>query len=488
MYGVEKDSKLQCRPEMGFANQKIFYSQVSYRSYFMKNLLKLKSSMKSSTILASSLWSLPLLLLATMLFSLSPFALAGENSKKSRVLDRMVATVNNETITESELGFQSKLLMLRLKQNEVELPSIEDLKKQILERMVLDKLQLQLAAEVGVEVDDTTLNKTLEEIASRDGLPLSELQKFVEEEGIPFEYFRDSIKRELTISRVQQQALSQQITISKTEVDNFLNSPEGQDQTGVEYHLGHILIPLESSSDNHVQKVQQEAQQIVKRLRSGGNFQQVAIQKSKGQQALNGGDLGFRKTAEIPSLFAKEVPRLKVGEVLGPIKNDSGFHIVKLFEKRLSGGGTLTVKNETHVRQILIKPGDKTSDKEAQLMLAKVRDQIVKGALFTKMAEKYSQEAASAPRGGDIGWVTDKAVVPAFFKQVSSLKPGEISQPFKTELGWHLIQVVENRLQQNASEMQRNKAMDILSQRKFEEHLSSWLKRLREDAEIKTYL
>jgi len=433
---------------------------------------------------------LPSLVSLTLgLASFSVLAKPGTSPKKFQSLDRMVAIVNNDTITTSELDYQTQLLLLRLRQNETELPPIAELKKQILERLIMEKLQLQIAAEAGIEIDDSTLNQTLHEIASRDGIPLEQMRGFLEEQGIPYNYFKDTVKKELTLSKLQQREVGQNITVSKVDIDNFLDSPQGQDKTGTEYRLGHILLSLsETPSPEEIQATKKQAEEMVKQLRAGANFSQMAMAKSAGQQALNGGDLGFRKGTEVPTLFAKQASLMQVNEVFGPIKNTSGFHIIKLLEKRGgSGAGDSKAYVSTHVRQILVKTNDKTSDRDAQLLLSNVRDQIAKGASFAKMAKKYSEETSSSGKGGDLGWVTQQSVVKPFYQEMSNLKPGQISQPFKTEMGWHLIQVEARKTQHNSSEAMRNKAMDILYQRKFDDQLASWLKQVREHAQVEIY-
>jgi len=254
------------------------------------------------------------------------------------VLDRMVASVNDEAITESELKRQTELLLVRLRQTETPLPALPVLHKQLLEKMIMEKLQLQLAAAEGIEVDEKTLNQAIQEIASRDGLSVSQMQEFLVEQGIPVEQFRQTIKTELTLSKIQQKELGHRINISKTEVEHFLKSPAGQDHSGVEYRLGHILIPLpESPSAEQLQAVERQATAIVKELKAGADFAKVAIAKSAGQQALSGGDLGWRQADEVPTIFAKLTPTLRVGEVYGPIRDASGFHIIKLLSKRSIG-------------------------------------------------------------------------------------------------------------------------------------------------------
>lgn len=274
-------------------------------------------------------------LLACSLGLLSFSIHAAPVTKRLPVLDRMVASVNNEAITESELNRQTELLLVRLRQTDTPMPALPELHKQLLEKMILEKCQLQIAATAGVTVDEKTLNAAIQEIASRDKLSITEMQQFLEEQGISFSQFRDTIKTELLLSKIQQQEIGPRITISKAEIDHFLASPVAQDQSATEYHLSHILIPLsEELSKTEIQQVEANANNVARELKQGADFAKTAIAKSAGQQALEGGDLGWRNIAAIPSTFAKIVPTLRVGEVYGPLRNDSGYHIIKLLAKR----------------------------------------------------------------------------------------------------------------------------------------------------------
>jgi peptidyl-prolyl cis-trans isomerase SurA len=321
-------------------------------------------------------------LILSLCFFAYPLASSAAPGKKLPLLDRMIASVNNEAITASELNKQTELLLVRLRQTDTALPPLSELRKQVLEKMVLEKLQLQLASQEGVVIDDTALEKAIQDIAQRDSLSVSQLQQFLEEQAIPFSQFRQTIKTEMTLSKLHQKEIGQHISVSNRDIEQFLESPAGLDQNDAEYRLGHILIALpdETPSTAEQQKLEAKAETIVKELKGGSDFAKTAIAKSAGQQALTGGDLGWRKMAEMPTLFSKVVATLRAGEVYGPIRDSSGFHIIKLFEKR-----NLNAK--------------KVSAKE-----------------------------------------------------------------------------------------QRNKAMEFLYQRKFDEQLVSWLRRLRADAEIKIYL
>lgn len=411
--------------------------------------------------------------------------------QKLPVLDRVVATVNQEAIPESELNRQMNLLMLRIKQSDNETPPLAQLKKQLLDKIILEKIQLQKAEEEGIKIEEKEVDHAIQQIASRDNLSSEQLQEFLEEQGVPFEQFRSNIKNELLISKLQQRELGQNINISPSEIEQFLNSPAGQDQSGAEYHLHHILIALpETPSAENIQKAKKEAQEILAQLRKGADFNKTAMGQSKSQHALNGGDLGWRKAAELPTIFANIVPALQVGEIYGPLQNTSGFHIIKLVDKRIEGVRTSSIMvKKHHVRQILIKPSDKLSDSEAKAVVAKLREELAQGADFTQLARKHSHELSSATKGGDLGWITKgSAFPPIFYQNVAKLQAGQISQPFKSSLGWHLVQVTEIRNELAPSSAMRNRATDLLYQRKMEERLGTWLRRARDEAEVAIYL
>jgi len=405
-------------------------------------------------------------------------------------LDRVVAVVNNEAIPESELNQQLQILLSELRHNQNEAtqaPAPAKLKKQLLDKIVMEKLQLQKAKETGIQIEEGELNRAMEDIASRNNLTLKALQSAQEERGVPFAQFRDIVKNQLIISRLQQRELGQNIHISPEEIDQFLNSSQGQDQTGAEYRLNHILIPITDKSSRSENRAKAQVDTILQQLKKGADFSKLAVVYSN-NSSLPGGDLGFRKTAELPTLFVKIVPALKVGEVHGPIRNDSGLHLIKLLEKRIDGVVANKTLKKIHARHILIQTSEKTSDIEAQALLNKIREQCLTGNDFAKLALKHSEEPSSVSKGGDLGWIVPNSVEPEFYQSISQLPPGDISQPFKTNSGWHLVQVLEARQTQVTSQATRNKAQDILFQRKVEQRMVTWLKRVRDEAEVQIYL
>lgn len=416
-------------------------------------------------------------------------AFAAEKMKTEDTLDRVVAVVNNEAIPESELNQQFQLMLSELRQNESNLPPRDKLKKQLLDKLVLEKLQLQRAKEAGIKVPETELDHTIQDIANRNHITVKQLEKAQEERGVAPSQFREIVKNQMTISRLQQRELGQNVHVSQEEIDQFLNSAKGQDQAGAEYRLCHILISFSDESSHSFNRAKAQVEKIKKQLKQGEDFASLAVTYSNNESAP-GGDLGFRKASDLPSLFADVVPKLRIGQVHGPIRNEGGYHFIKLVEKRIDGvlannNATLT---KIHVRHILMKNTDKTSDTEIQETLAKIREQCQTGGDFGKLAIKHSEEQSSAGKGGDLGWVSASSVDMEFYQSISHLRPGELSQPFKTSAGWHLAQVLEARQTPITSQAARNKASELLFQRKVEDRIATWLKRVRDEAEVEIYL
>ncbi len=404
----------------------------------------------------------------------------------TQLLDKIVAIVDNDIITNSELEQHKKLLLSQIDLEKTALPAEDILKKQILNQMILDKLQIQLANNTGLEVDAQNIDAAMKEMASDEGLTLAQLQNNIKNQGITLADFRTHLQQEIAINKLRQREIGREIVISSADIDGFLNSPVGQDRSGTEYHLRHILLSIpDAPTPQAIANVKQQAESILVELKHGADFTKMAITKSSGQQALNGGDLGWRRISEIPTLFVKYIPTMQINEIVGPMQSSNGFHIIKLIEKRI---GKTKQHLETHVRQILIKPSVNTSDEEAEKSLNAIRAQILKGKDFAKIAERKSEELSTATNGGDLGWITEKAVLPKFYSEMQKLKNGELSQPFKTEMGWHLIQVLDRRSHNSSLDAARNRAKEILRERKYQEMLEAWLKKIRDNAKVEILL
>lgn len=426
-----------------------------------------------------------LCLLAWLLTAL-PLVAAADGPPAPPTLDKIVAVVNDDVITRTELDNRLHAVKDQLKSQSAPLPPDPVLEKQVLDRMILASLQLQLADRNGIQVDDETLNRTIDRIAEDNKLSLPEFRAVLEKEGYDFAAFREDIRREIIISRVQQRQVNDHIMVTEQEIDSYLAQQKAQGNTGVEYHLAHILVAVpDAASAERLQAARQRAEDILAKLRSGSDFQETAIAVSDGQQALQGGDLGWRKLGELPTLFVDPVTHMQPGDVSDLIRSPSGYHIVKLLDRR---DGERHIITQTHARHILIRTDALTGDEDAQAKLRDLRKQVEGGADFAELAKRYSADSANAANGGDLGWVTPGEMVPAFEEQMDKLGTGDVSEPFKTPFGWHIVQVLDRRRHDNTDAFQRGQARDAIRQRKIEEELQGWLARLRDDAYIENRL
>lgn len=419
-------------------------------------------------------WLLTLLLPAA--------ALAEVSSSAAQPIDRIVAVVNEDVITQTELEEQMRLVAQQLRGQNTAPPPAAVLQRQVLERIVLARLQLQLAQNFGIQVDDTTLNRALENIAAQNKMSLREFRDVLERDGYRFERFREDIRREIIVSRLRQREVDNRVIVTDQEVDNLLATQAAQGGAEDDYHLSHILLAVpEGASPEQIAAVQREAEALLERLRAGADFSELAISRSDGQQALQGGDLGWRKLAQLPTLFADAVPRMQVGQVSTPIRSPSGFHLIRLNDRR----GQATERNvvaQTHVRHILIRPNEVTTASEARLRLERLRERIEGGEDFAELARAHSDDRASATKGGDLGWVSPGEMVADFDRAVAEVPKGAVSSPFRTDFGWHIAQVLDRRDFDNTEEYQRTRAREDVRQRKIEEEYQIWLRRLRDES------
>ncbi len=401
------------------------------------------------------------------------------------LLDDIAAVVNDDVITKTELDDRIHEIKQRLAQQQTSLPPEDILRKQVLDQMVMEQLQLQAADRGGITVSDDQLNRAISNIAGRNGVSMSELPKALASQGISYASYRAEIRREMIINEVQKQAVEARIAVTPREVDQYLSRQAEQSGNDTEYHLYHILIALPANATpDETKKAEERADAIEKKLKAGADFSETAVANSDGQQALKGGDLGWRKGSELPTIFASEVLNMKPGQVSGVIKSPSGFHIVKLADTRTANKVLVT---QTHARHILIRTNAIVSDEQARSKLADIRKQIENGADFAKLAEKYSDDGGSASQGGDLGWANPGQYVPQFQDAMDKLKVGEISQPFKTPFGWHIVQVLGRRKEDQTAQVQKQKAYQAIRRRKLEEQTEIWVHSLRDQAYIKYY-
>ncbi len=398
------------------------------------------------------------------------------------VINRIVAVVNDGVIVRTQLDQRVRQVRAQLQQQGISLPPEPVLRRKVLQRMVMDQIQLQLAARTGIQVDEDTLNRTLRNIAARNHLTLDQFRKALESDGYSYKAFRRRIRDEIIIGRLHQREVADRVTVTPQEVDSFLATLQKQSDRDKEFHIAHILIAVpEAPTPEQIRKARAKAEAVLKRLEDGADFEQTAIDVSDGQQALKGGDLGWRSAAQVPTLFTNVVTKLKPGQISGVIQSPSGFHIIKLLGVR---GIQTHIITQYQCRNILIRPDPLTPDAAVRAQLAQLRARIEGGDNFAALARAHSQDPVSAPNGGDMGWVAAAGVDPRLAQVLETLKPGQVSEPFKTRQGWEIVQLLATRRHDSTAEFQRAKAREILLKRKTEEALALWLRRLRDESYV----
>jgi len=413
------------------------------------------------------------ILLVSLLWASSVFA---------EPLDRIIAVVNDDVILESELRSMERNVRQQLRQRDAAVPPSDVMYKQVLERLLIQRLQIQKANKVGVRVGDDALNAALRQIAGNNGLTLREFRDVLEKDNYDFSEFRESIREDMIISRLRKSQVEDRVVVSDREIDNFLATQVSQGGAETVFNLQHILISMpEAAEPEQVQEAQQKLEKVQQLLESGADFSEVAAGYSDGQNALEGGDLGWRKQGELPSLFAEAVPSLTLGEVSDVIRSGSGFHLVKVAD--VKSEETHLVK-QTLASHILLKTNELTTDDDAELRLQKLRERVVNGADFAEIARANSDDTGSAIEGGSLGWASPGVMVPEFEEKMDALADGQVSEVFKSRFGWHMIKVFERREQNMAEEFKRNKARAQIRQRKITENMERWLREMRDEAYV----
>ncbi len=409
-------------------------------------------------------------------------ATAPQGGRRVLSLDRIVAVVNDDVITEHELEERYGLVIRQLGKQGTQLPPKDVLEKQLLERMINDRVQLQYAKETGIRVDDVQLERTLTRIAQDSGLTLQQFRDTLEREGVAFSQFREEIRSEILLSRLKEREIDAKLIVSDSEIDGFLTTSEAQQGSGEEYNVAHILIVVpEQASPEQVQKQRARAEDALNQLRGGADFALIAASFSDAPDALQGGQLGWRTAARLPGMFVEALAPLQPGE-LGPImRSPNGFHIVKLLDKRGAGGPVMI--QQTHARHILIKTSELVSQSEARDRLVKLKERIDNGGDFAEFARLHSEDG-SASRGGDLGWLSPGDTVPEFERAMNALQIGQVSDPVQSPFGWHLIQVEQRRTEDMSKERQRLVAKQAIRQRKAEEAYQEWVRQLRDRAYV----
>lgn len=411
------------------------------------------------------------------------FAAVGVAEAK-QLLDKVVAVVNNGVITESELNKQVELTKKQILAQKMQVPTDSILRKQVLQHLIDVNVQLQMAKQHGLAVDDTELNQAIEKIAAANHATLTQLREEITKQGMTWNEYRENIRKEMLLSNLQQKAVGKDAFVTNEQVEQYLKAEGGiVDRTALTYHLQNIVIPLsEEPTSDQVKKAKDKADSLLTMIRKGDDFSRLAIENSSGEFALEGGDLGERHLAELPELFAKEVVNMKVGQVAGPLRAGNGFQLIRLVS--IGGNNQHHVITKTHVRHILLKPDPSMLPEDSKKQVNNIYQQLKAGKDFALMAKQYSLDSASAVKGGDLGWVPPGVLVPEFEKVMDKLTVNEVSQPVKSQFGWHIIQVLGRKQEDDSDAFKKQQVRQFLQQRKFAEAVQNWQQHIRSDAYV----
>jgi peptidyl-prolyl cis-trans isomerase SurA len=426
-----------------------------------------------------------LLLIATAVAAQNAPAPSARPAPRPAALDRVIAVVNDEAITQYDLNEARSVVVKQLKQQKVQQPPEDVLDKQVLERLITERALLQYAKENGIKVDDTQVDRTIQRIAEDNKLTLDGLRQALAADNVPYAKYREDVRNEIIVQRLREREVDQHITVSDAEVDLYLATVKAQGGDE-EYLVSHILVVIpEQASADQIEAKRRRAEEALKSIRGGADFAQVAAGFSDASDALSGGNLGWRPAARLPTVFAEAVRGMKAGDVSPVLRSSAGFHIVKLLDRRSHNAPALV--DQTHARHILIRVNEITSEADAKAKIERIRDRIAAGAAFDEMARLNSEDATSA-KGGDLGWISAGDTVPAFEEAMNKLAINQVSAPVRTNFGWHLIEVLGRRKQDVSADRERSQAQLALRQRKSDEAFQEWVRQTRDNAYVELRL
>lgn len=401
-------------------------------------------------------------------------------------LDRVVAIVDKDVVLESELNARKISILERLRGQYQQLPPEDVLNKQILDQLIIERIELGMAERYDIAIEESEIDQAIGRVLQKNQITLAQLEADLQSQGLDIEGLRKQMRNELTINNLQQGVVNSRIKITEQDINNFLASSDGKYATSPDYHIGHILIAVSSSADaDAIAEAEKQANDIHQKLVSGSDFAQMAISFSNDQAALQGGDIGWRKLAQLPELFGNQMLNLAEGQVSKPFRSGAGFHILKNIEQR--GGGEQLVE-QTHARHILVKTSEIMDDAQARQKLLDLKARIEKGEDFAVLARENSEDTGSMLSGGDLGWSMPGMFVAEFEEAMKSTTIGSISRPFKSQFGWHILQVLERRKEDMSDKMKRNQAANVLRARRFDEEFQLWLTQIREEAYVEIKL
>lgn len=396
-------------------------------------------------------------------------------------LDRIIAVVNEDIILQSELEYRRRLFLVQQQQTNRALPPANVLDQQLLEALIASRLQLQIAQQEGVEVQDDSLDSMLADVAKRNGLDLERFRKALEQDGFEFERFREDMREEMLLTRLRSSRIDNRVDVTDQEIEHFLTTMEFQGHGGDEYQVGHILVAIPDKPDVDVAALRLKALDILQRLDEGEDFNELAKAHSDSVNAADGGMLEWRKLDALPARFAQVIPDMAVGEHRGLLEDTYGYHVVRLFGQRPA---VQLMVDQARARHILVRPGEQETAAEVRARVTDLRERIQQGEDFGELAGAYSQDIATSLKGGDLGWISKGQLEPAFDELLVELPLNEISVPFESSMGWHLVEVIERRRYDNTDEMLRTRARELIRVRKIEEARRNWLDQLRDEAYI----
>ncbi len=405
-----------------------------------------------------------------------------ELGAKIELIDRVIAVVDSGVIMETELNQRLKQVIGKIRESGTELPPKKILEEQVLERLIIEEIQLQIGEKAGVKISDAELNNTLSIMASDNSLSLEEFKKSLEMEQVSYKELRDNLRKEMIMQRVQRGKVGPKIDVSEQEIKNFLNSEEGKNRLAEEYNVQQILIPIKSGSSKEIiEEAQNKAELVIERFNQGEAFPKLAATYSSGQNALEGGGLGWKKASELPSLFAEEIKKLKVGEISNVIMSGAGCHILLLAEKR---GNTVKFEDQTNARHILVQSTEIRTESQTEALIKDLHQRLLKGESFKELARQYSEDPGSKMQGGELGWNDPSTYDPAFKKVMNETGVNEVSMPFQSSYGWHILEVMGRRNEDVSQEVRKNRAYQIIFTRKFEQELQRTLVEMRAEAYV----
>jgi peptidyl-prolyl cis-trans isomerase SurA len=401
-------------------------------------------------------------------------------------INRVVAIVDNDVVMQSQLDARLREVQQTITQRGGALPPADVLSQQVLERLIIENIQMQIGDRSGIRITDEELNQSVGTIAQRNGMSIEQFRAALANDGLSYNDARDQVRREMIISRVRQRRVAERIQVTDQEVQNFLASDLGKMQLSEEFRLANIMIAVaEGASSQDIQAADRQARELYEQLQQGADFAQLAIARSASETALEGGEMGWRKAGQLPPPFDAMINALSVGQVTEPMRTPGGFIMIKLLEKRGSGN---QVRDEVNVRHILIKPSEIRSEDETKRLVERLHQRILAGEDFSQLAKDFSEDPGSALNGGTLSWIDPNILVPEFREVMNSTPAGELSKPFKSPYGWHVLEVMGRRATDSSAQYREQQAMTLLRNRKYDEELQVWLRQIRDEAYVESKL